>query len=120
MLKYNYKIRNKSGTKVPIYTYLYKASRFIKRTRLPGYLVYCSHIYVWEHIFNTLATELEQWCCTYNILILSCYNTITMNTVGPRRLDPFFIVTYIIKWVKTFWTNSKTSPTRSFDFFYYC
>ena len=28
------------------------------------------------------------------------------NNVRPRSLDPFYIVTYCIKWVKTSWTDS--------------
>ena len=28
------------------------------------------------------------------------------GTVCPRILDPFYIVTYFIKWTKTFWTYS--------------
>ena len=28
-----------------------------------------------------------------------------LNTVCPRRLDPFFIVKYYIKWAKASWTD---------------
>ena len=28
------------------------------------------------------------------------------NTVCPRSSDPFYLVTYFIKWVTTSWTNS--------------
>ena len=29
------------------------------------------------------------------------------RTVCPRCLDPFYIVSYLIKWVNTSWTHSK-------------
>ena len=28
------------------------------------------------------------------------------GTLCPRSVDPFYIVLYYIKWVKTFWTDS--------------
>ena len=31
----------------------------------------------------------------------------TVQTVGPRNLDPIYIVTYYMKWAKTSWTDSK-------------
>ena len=30
------------------------------------------------------------------------------HPVCPRSIEPFYIVTYYIKWVKTSWTNSST------------
>ena len=33
-------------------------------------------------------------------------NITFMNTICPRSLDPIYIVTYYIKWVKTPWTYS--------------
>ena len=29
-----------------------------------------------------------------------------LNTVCPRSSDPFYIVSYYLKWVSTFWTYS--------------
>ena len=33
-----------------------------------------------------------------------------MHTICPRSSDPFYIVTYYIKWVTTFWTYSTMVP----------
>ena len=33
------------------------------------------------------------------------------NTVRPKSLDPIHIVTSDIKWVKTYWINSRISKT---------
>ena len=30
-----------------------------------------------------------------------------MHTICPRSIDPFYIVTNYIKWVKTSWTDKK-------------
>ena len=35
----------------------------------------------------------------YMVLVLD-------GTICPRSIDPFYIVTYYIKWVTTFWTDS--------------
>ena len=37
---------------------------------------------------------------------------INVSTVCPRSLDPIFIVTYCIKWVKTSWTDGATVYLR--------
>ena len=38
---------------------------------------------------------------------------ITRYTVCPKRLGPFYIVTYYIKWVKTFLTGSKQDTQKN-------
>ena len=35
-------------------------------------------------------------------------------TVCPRSSDPFYIISYYIKWVTTSWTNSKTKYEKSY------
>ena len=31
------------------------------------------------------------------------------HTVSPKSFDPFYIVSYYMKWVKTFWTDSMAN-----------
>ena len=40
-------------------------------------------------------------------------NTDTDNTVCPRSSDPFYIVSYYIKWVTTSWTYSISMSTKT-------
>ena len=39
-----------------------------------------------------------------SLIKIVCELTMDANTVCLRSLDPFYIVMYKIKWVKTFWT----------------
>ena len=55
-------------------------------------------------------------CCPIFVLLLTaghgttfqCKNTRLFITVCPRSSDPFYIVSYYIKWVATSWTYSIT------------
>ena len=47
--------------------------------------------------------------------IVQCTSLLYATTVCPRRSDPFYVVTYYIKWVTTSWTyTTKGSQKRSF------
>ena len=48
---------------------------------------------MWHFVGNTHRHRLDGW-------------TILYDTVCPRSSDPFYIVTYYIKWVTTSWTHS--------------
>ena len=61
-------------------------------------------------IFSGLAPSMPKICQTkFNSRLYLCigesFDT-TLNTVCPGSSDPFYIVTYYIKCVTTFWTHN--------------
>ena len=42
------------------------------------------------------------------------YDINTVSTVCPRSLDPVYLVTYFIHWVKTSWTAITTPASLNF------
>ena len=47
-------------------------------------------------------------------IVLIFFNLLNNNTICPRILDPLFIVSYYIKWVKTAWTCSGVTTGKCF------
>ena len=45
-----------------------------------------------------------QWFRRLNIVSSVLGSIMALVTVCPRSLDPIYLVTYCIKWVKTSWT----------------
>ena len=72
-----------------------------------SYYIHCTKIY-----FN----EFLKPFCLYNINNFynnnNNNNQAVRNTIYPRSSDPFYIVSYCIKWVTTSWTDSNKDTTK--------
>ena len=42
--------------------------------------------------------------------LLSLFNLLKLRTICPRSSDQFYVLSYYIKWVTTFWTDGTMSP----------
>ena len=94
-------------------------------THLSGIYVY---IYYNPWINMTSVGQREsyiRWRSVHNdFSILKTYlkHAQTVHTICPRSLDPIHVVTWYVKWTKTFWTKSprKIKIFRSFPHLFLC
>ena len=82
--------------------------RLLLRThRHRGYLRRCTMAQF--HAFHKFS------CVQYEFVSKSIGSVEFWYTICPRSLDTFYIVSYVIKWVKTSWIYSIKTPSYSFD-----